>query len=265
MYTKKDLTEHIKRLNIRPDDTVMVHTALKSVGEIDGGGVTTAETLIGALRECLCDGLLLIPAHTWATVPKESDVFDVRTSRPCVGTLPCAAVELANKARETGNREIIRSLHPTHSVVAFGKDAEEYIKDDMDASTPAPWNGSFGKLYERGGKVLLIGVEQNRNTYIHAVDEWLDLPDKLVDKVFDVQVRDYDGTLTDRRIQPHMGKGHFFFPHYEPYFDRNGAMTYGYIGDAFCRICDARICADTVRDTLQNELKETHRLFFENA
>ncbi len=265
MYTKEDLIKHIQKLRIKPNDTVMVHTSLKSVGEIDSEGKTTAEVLIDALRECLCDGLLLIPAHTWATVPKESQIFDVMTSKPCVGAVPCAAVKLANEAREEGKTGIVRSLHPTHSVVAFGKDAEEYIQDDVFASTPAPWNGSFGKLSERGGKILLIGVEQNRNTYIHAVDEWLDLPDKLVEAIYDVQVRDYDGNLSDRRIQPHVGNGHFFFPYYEPYLDRNGAMTYGYIGDAFCRVCDAKICAETVRDTLSGNLKEKYRLFFEKA
>ncbi len=263
MYRKEDLIEDIKRLNIKPEDTVMVHTSLRAVGEIDGGGVTGAEVLIDALRTCLGEGLLLIPAHTWATVPKTETVFDVRSSQPCVGAVPCAAVKLANEAHDDGRRDVLRSLHPTHSVVAFGSDAEVYVSDDLHAATPAPWSGSFGKLYQRRGKVLLIGVEQNRNTYIHAVDEWLDLPDKLVEQVYDVQVRDYDGNLSQRSIQPHVGNGHFFFPYYEPYLDRRGAMTYGYIGDAFCRVCDACICAETVRDTLAGELAEKYRDFFE--
>ena len=64
MYSKSDLIRHIKALGIKSTDTVMVHTSLKSIGIIDPEGKTTAEIYIDALRECVLEGLLLIPTHT---------------------------------------------------------------------------------------------------------------------------------------------------------------------------------------------------------
>ncbi len=33
---------------------------------------------------------------------------------------------------------------------------------------------------ERGGKILLLGVGHERNTFIHCVEEHLDVPDRLI-------------------------------------------------------------------------------------
>ena len=138
MYSKSDLIRHIKALGIKPTDTIMVHTSLKSIGVIEPEGKTTAEVCIDALRECVSEGLLLIPAHTWATVRNEGQEFDVRTSLPNIGAVPTVAVKLAEAAHDAGQTDCIRSLHPTHSVVAFGKRAAAYVAGDTFAQTPAP-------------------------------------------------------------------------------------------------------------------------------
>ena len=190
MYSKSDLIRHIRALGIKSTDTVMVHTALKSIGIIDPENKTTAEIYIDALKEVLCDGLLLIPTHTWATIREDGQEFNVRTSLPCIGAVPTVAVKLAEAAHDAGRTDCIRSLHPTHSVVAFGTRAAEYIAGDSSAQTPAPRQGSFGKLYEEGAKILLVGVNQGRNTFFHAVDEYLDISNRLCDTPVHLRVRD---------------------------------------------------------------------------
>lgn len=138
MYSKADLIRHIRALGIQSTDTVMVHTSLKSIGIIDPQGKTTAEIYIDALKEVLSEGLLLIPAHTWATIREDGQEFNVRTSLPCIGTVPTVAVRLAEAAYDGGRTDCVRSLHPTHSVVAFGARAAEYTAGDSTAETPAP-------------------------------------------------------------------------------------------------------------------------------
>ncbi len=246
MYCKADLVRHIRALGIQPSDTVMVHTSLKSVGVIDPEGKTTAEIYIDALREVLCDGLLLIPTHTWATVREDGQEFDVRNSLPCIGAVPTVAVKLAAESYDVGSRTCLRSLHPTHSVVAFGERAEEYLFDDRFSATPAPAKSSFGKLYEEDAKILLVGVNQGRNTFFHAVDEYLDIPNRLCQNPVSLTVRDYDGTVTPRLLTRHSHSMSDFFMNYEAYLEQSGAVTFGRIGDALVRVCDARKCTHAI-------------------
>lgn len=232
MYTCAQLLADIRALGIGSSDTVMVHTALRSVK-------ADAYEYIAALRQSC--GLLLIPAHTWGICRENGDLCDLNTTLPNIGTVPSVAVRLAAAG------EGIRSLHPTHSVVAFGKDAEAYIANDAFAETPAPWNGSFGKLYERGGKILLVGVDQGRNTYLHAVDEWLDIPDRLQPVRTQMYLRDARGDVTERLLYRHLRSMSDNYMNYEPYFLQTGAVTMGRLGDAVVRVCDARLCAETVK------------------
>lgn len=248
MYSKSDLIRHIKALGIQSTDTIMVHTSLKSIGVIDSEGKTSAEIYIEALKECVSDGLLLIPTHTWATIREDGHEFNVRTSLPCIGAVPTVAVHLAAQAHDTGRTDCIRSLHPTHSVVAFGKRAAEYVSGDTSAQTPAPRSGCFGKLYEEDAKILLVGVNQGRNTFFHAVDEYLDIPNRLCDAPIHPTVRDYEGNVIPRTLFRHSSSMSDFFMNYEAYLEHKEAVAFGRIGDALVRVCDARKCTHAIAE-----------------
>ena len=252
MYCKADLVRHIRALGIQPTDTVMVHTSLKSLGVIDPEDKTTAEIYIDALREVLSDGLLLIPTHTWATIREDGQEFDVRHSLPCIGAVPTVAVRLATQSYDAGSKTCLRSLHPTHSVVAFGTRAEEYLLGDRFAATPAPAKGSFGKLYEEDAKILLVGVNQGRNTFFHAVDEYLDIPNRLCETAVSLTVRDYDGNVTPRLLTRHSHSMSDFFMNYETYLEQVGAVRFGRLGDALVRVCDAKKCTHAIARLWKN-------------
>lgn len=246
MYTKSDLIRHIRALGIQSTDTVMVHTSLKSIGVIDPETKTTAEIYIEALREVVSNGLLLIPTHTWATIRENGQQFNVRTSMPCIGAVPTVAVRMACQRYDAGRRDCLRSLHPTHSVVAFGQRAKSYIADDRHALTPAPQWGCFGKLYEENAKILLVGVNQGRNTFFHAVDEYLDIPNRLMETPVRLTVRDYDGHVTERLLTRHSHSMSDYFMNYEPLLEHMGAVRFGRVGDALTRVCDARTCTEAI-------------------
>lgn len=235
MHTKESLTRQLQALGIVPTDLLTVHTSLKAVGSIASGKQTGADVLLDALRDCVPDGLLLIPSHTWKNI-RETPVFDVRHSVPCIGTMPRVAVERANAAHLAGDSTVIRSLHPAHSVVAFGKNAEAYTYDDRFATTPMPANGSYRKLEQQGGKILLIGVGLTSNTFIHAVDEFME-PDG-VSAPYPVTVIDYDGTAYHRQACNCKGPS-AAYEQYRPYLEQAGALRYGKIGDADATLCDA--------------------------
>ncbi len=236
--TQTDLHRLLAACGIRPDDKVTMHTSLRAVGSIEGG----ADGLIDAFCTYLCDGLFLVPTHTWANVNKDSPVYDVRSTKPCIGTLPTVAA-----FRPDG----VRSLHPTHSLTAFGKDAAAYVAGEEMAETPAPMWGALSRLYEERGKILLVGVGLERNTYMHAVEERLDVPDRLNPETFTATILDHDGhTLASKPYHSHhatVGDVSLYYPNYKEAFEHTGALTYHRLGGATVYCLDAVRLTDAMR------------------
>ena len=249
MFTQKELINDIRALGIKDDDLLTVHTSLKAIGEIDGQGKSGAETVIEALRSCVSDGILMIPAHTYQNI-REVPIFDIRRTMPCIGTMPCVAVEMANKAFDEGDRTCVRSMQVSHSVVAFGKNAYDFVECDRHVNTRTPMAGCYGKLYYDGGKILLLGVDLSRNTYIHAIDEHIDA---TVYGATAVTVTDYDGQSWVQEELLTKGPAAATFVRYKDALDAAGAVRYGKIGNAESMVIDARKCFDVVMEIRANE------------
>ena len=66
-YNYEELIEQIKNMGIKPSDTVIIHSSMKSIGDVEGG----ADTVIDAFKDYLAEeGLLLIPALTYKETRK---------------------------------------------------------------------------------------------------------------------------------------------------------------------------------------------------
>ena len=65
------MAEDLKKLGLKSDDTILMHSSLKSLGHVDGGARSVIETLLGVLS----DGTLLMPSLSYATVRPETPVF----------------------------------------------------------------------------------------------------------------------------------------------------------------------------------------------
>lgn len=240
MVTKQDIFDFLQQMGIRRDDTLTIHAALRQVGPIENG----ADGLIDGLTEYLNEGLLLVPTHTWANVNRENPHFDVRSTVPCIGTLAKVAAQ---------RRDGIRSLHPTHSMAAFGKDARAYIQGEENSHTPAPMGGALSRLYDVGGKVILLGIGHERNTYLHAVDERVDVQNRLAPDGFDVTITDWEGNRHQvKDFHPHYVTGlpsdvsgcSEYYPNYKKAFEVCGAVQYGKLGNALVYVCDVRKMTD---------------------
>ncbi len=165
-HTKQSLLEDLAETGIPRDATVLIHSSMKSVGDVAGG----ADTVLDALSEYFAPGLLVLPTHTWADIVSEGDVFDPQTSPSCVGVL----TELFRKRSDT-----VRSLHPTHSVAALGEDAGEFVAGEELVVTPCAREGVYGRLFDRDAYILFLGVPLTRNTFVHGVEEWNEIPNRL--------------------------------------------------------------------------------------
>lgn len=240
-YTKAMLIRQLAAMGLTGSETILIHSSMKSLGDVEGG----ADTVLNALMEFFAGGLLLLPTHTWRTVNEAHPVFDVRTSPCCVGILP----ELFRQ-----RPGVLRSLHPTHSMAAYGRGAAAYLAGEENNNTPCTPGGCYDRLKDAGGKILLVGVTHARNTYIHSVEEVLNIPHRLSAAPMQLTVRDADGiehTVWMRRHynaqQPHISED--FVKLEQAYLDC-GAAKNTRLGDAACTLCDARGIFEVTRHVL---------------
>lgn len=200
---------------------------MKKIGNVDHG----AETVLDALVEHLNDGLLILPTHTWETINEGNPNFYVEDSETCVGIL----TELFRK-----REHVVRSLHPTHSVAAIGKDAHSFTADDHKFDTPCAEGSSLWKLMGRKGKIVLIGVNFTSNTFIHGIEEWNDVPGRLTDDHEPLYTIKEDGSKISVPSRRHCGLD--WSMHYwkvEDVLLKRGTITKGKFGDATTLVCDA--------------------------
>ncbi|MDA3812082.1 MAG: AAC(3) family N-acetyltransferase [Spirochaetaceae bacterium] len=250
MYTKDDLIKDIRAMGIKPTDTLMIHSSMKAIGKVDGG----AETVLDAFIEYMKDGLLIFPTHSWDKINSENNLYDPRTQPSCVGLL----TNLFMKRPET-----LRSWHPTHSVAAQGQDAEAYIQGEEKTTTACPRFGCWGKLYDRKAKILFLGCSMKRNTYIHGVEEWCDVPDRIAAVAEMLLIKTPDGRILECPQ----------FRHHSPIEDissnyaklqiplvKKGIAIKGFIGAAESYLCDAVDMADLTTEFL----KKNPDLFLDN-
>ena len=262
MVSERDVFRMMEGFGIGRNAKVNVRASIHSIGGIEDG----ADGLINALKAYLSDGLLLIPTHTWATVNRENPLFDVRRTPPCIGTLADAAAF---------RRDGFRSLHPTHSMAGFGREAESYLAGEENAKTPAPVGGALSRLAEEDGYVLLIGVGMEQNTFLCAVDEMAEnpFPGHLSRRPFDIQIYDHTGRrILDRGYRCHENAGGSRgFPRLNRAFAAAGAIETGTLGLAgvTCGSCPVmadvmgRILSRADRDPLLSKDEITEDLYLD--
>lgn len=242
MYTKQDIFSQLQKMDAPRNSIVLMHTALRAVGAVEGGG----EGLLDALIEYFTaeGGLFCVPTHTWAKWGKDCPVLDLTEAYSNLGALASLAA-----ADPRG----LRSENPTHSMVVFGDRARAaaFIADDACVETPTAPESAYGKLYTEGGYVLLVGVGQCKNTYLHAVAEILELPNRMEKTCTRVRVRRADGGEVVRSFRlfdcDFSDDISHRFPKYEQAFRYRGCIADGWIGDAPAQLCDARGMLETVR------------------
>lgn len=244
-YTKEMLKQDLKNMDLKPTDTIMVHSSMKSIGDVEG----RADTVIDAFMEYFLEGLFMTPTHTWAQMNAEYNLFDPETEPACVGIIPNVFMK---------REGVIRSLHPTHSIAAYGKRAAEYCEGEEYASSPCTAGGCWNRLYEENAKILLLGVTHIRNTYMHAVEEMLDVPDRLTAEPVLFQVKMPDGSLKEVPLHRHYNSKiasiSSTYDKLREAFAWNGAAKEVKFGDAHCILCDARKIYDVMKMVLEHEI-----------
>lgn len=146
---------------------MILHSSLSNIGKFDASPVEIASALAGRLL--LDDRTLLVPALPYNTTMKEYldgvSEFDVRSAPNAMGAIPNILMGLPGA---------VRSVHPSHSLVAIGSNAEHYVSNHELDATPFGPNSPYRKLTLAGGSILLLGVGLNSVTNFHVYEDLLD-------------------------------------------------------------------------------------------
>ncbi len=197
----QSLINDLNKLGIQKGDNLLVHVSFRSLGKIDGGPETVISSLMESIGE---NGTLLMPALSYETVTENQPVFNLNKTPSCVGAL----TEYFRQRKGT-----LRSLHPTHSISAYGKKAEFFIKNHERDSTPAGPNSPLSKLKDENGKILFIGCGLRPNTSMHGIEEFVN-PEYLFNGDVIFTVEDTGGKIKQYKHTTHGFKG------WEQHYDR---------------------------------------------
>lgn len=266
--SKENLIENLRTMGLKESDSLMVHSSMKSIGPVEGG----ADTVVDAFMEYLSKGLLMMPTHTWAQMSAEYNIFDPENEPACVGIIPNIFFKRPG---------VVRSLHPTHSIAAYGAGAADYVKGEENCATPCTPGGCWDRLESINTKILLIGVNHVKNTYIHAVEEVLGVPERFTAEptLFKIKMPSITcsndilkdtlwNTISDGGDKNVVYKEVQMYRHYNSHtahisesfqklaraYEENGAARNVQFGGADCILCDAKGIFEVTERVLSHEL-----------
>jgi len=140
------------------DGALIVHAGISRLSRAG----FRAELIIECLLDQLRDGTLLMPAMTWRTVTPQHPNWDELDTPSHTGVLG----EIFRQRYATS-----RSLHPTHSVCAVGRDADFLVSRHHFDDTPVSANSPYGLLQNYNTYILMLGVGLESCTAIHLPEE----------------------------------------------------------------------------------------------
>ncbi len=257
MISKEQIKKQLAEIGILSTDTVLIHTSFKAVGPVEGG----PDGFIDTFCEYLSEGTFIVPTHTWGVINKDNNVFDVRKTVPNIGLIPRTAA-----FRKDG----VRSLHPTHSVWVHGKMAEALIEKEENAFTPGGEGFFWDRLGDIGAKILLIGVGNDKNTFIHSIEERAHIENRI-GQPYDVKIVDHNSNEKWVKICPHYctetDDVSQYFTNFDKPLTETGCQYFGKIGNATVRVVDAKKCRQliqTIFTRAESDIFLEHRELPEN-
>lgn len=179
--TIEQIVADLRDLGVTTNDLLFVHSSLSAIGWVSGGAQAVVEALLEAVGS---SGTLVMPAHTGQyTDPAEREhppipedwVEIVRETRPPFDP-DRSPTQGLGRIPETFRTYpgVIRSDHPLYSVAARGPAADRIAGShpyDFGLGPASP----MGRIYDLGGRVLLLGTSHETNTSLHLAEHLADV------------------------------------------------------------------------------------------
>ena len=176
--------------------------------------------------------------------------------------IPCWTGKLAETLRLRKN--IFRSFHPTHSVVAFGPLAKEITGGHENSRTPFDEKSPFHKLAIKKSYILMLGTENN--SMIHYVQNKVNFPNLFLNEDYKFK---YKNKLMKTKLHNPNGSIRYIYKgnpcsdveflvnmYKDEKFEEKGYMKTIKIGRAVCHLIDTQNFIRISTKYLQNNIKK---------
>jgi aminoglycoside 3-N-acetyltransferase len=183
IVTKSRLMHDLEALGVQQGDVVMLHASVKAAGHVVGG----PDVILQALLDLLTPAGTLMMLVGWEAAPYEMAGWPEAQQRAYLEECPpydpdrSPAVRawsiLAEYLRTWPGA--CRSDHPDSSFAAVGGRAGWITAEHSLQYGHGP-GSPLAKLYEAGGKVLLLGATFDSITLLHYAEHLAQVPDKPV-------------------------------------------------------------------------------------
>lgn len=185
MLDFKKLISEFKRIGLKKNDVVLVHSSFKSFGEVEGGPQTVIDALVSVLGP---KGTLITPTFNFNFC--NGELFNVNETPSQTGII----TEFMRK-----NPNSIRTKDPVYSFSIMGKLKEELGNLVYDSCYGK--YSMFAQLRKYNGKIMIIGLAYNNSmTFFHHVEE-MEGCDYRYFKEFNGNIIDLDGTNKKTKIK----------------------------------------------------------------
>jgi aminoglycoside 3-N-acetyltransferase len=241
MVDQRTIVRGLRRLGVAAGMKLMVHASLSSFGYVRGG----AATVIAALQEAVGpSGTLMMPSFNHGALfePGAPGFFDPETSPTTNGAIADAFWR---------QRDVVRSLHPTHAFACWGQGAVAYTRDHHRTLTVGP-DSPLGRLAAGGGFALLLGVDYHANTAHHLAEAANNAP-CVGRRTRALAVRLPDGSIAPARSWTWRARPCPITDEarYGPPLAASGAVRRGRIGSSTVLLFSLARCVTLVRRLLQ--------------
>lgn len=171
--TRESLAADLRALGVQPGMIVLLHSSLCSLGWVCGGAQAVVQACFDVLTPM---GTLVVPTQTgensepshWSRPPVDASWWTIiRAHMPAFDPqiTPSQHMGIIPELVRTWPGSV-RSNHPAVSFAAVGHDAallmaDHALDDGLGEGSP------LRRMYERGGWVVLLGVDHESNTSLH--------------------------------------------------------------------------------------------------
>jgi len=162
-YDAAALQRRLRSMGVEQTDTLLLHSNFEPTSGFTGSPldlVNAFADVVGTRGNLL---MVSIPFRGTAYDYLASNkVFNVRKTLSMMGLV----TEMFRRRQGT-----VRSLHPTHPVLACGKDAEWLVAGHEDCQFPCGEGTPFDKFRQLNGKILFFDVGMEAITFFHYVED----------------------------------------------------------------------------------------------
>ncbi|MFD9629743.1 aminoglycoside N(3)-acetyltransferase [Streptomyces violascens] len=240
LCTRGSLAEDLRALGVRPGETLLVHSSLKSLGWVCGGAVAVVQAFLDTLGET---GTLVVPTHSgdnsdpahWESPPVPEEWWaGVRAAIPAYdpATTPSYGIGVIPEAVRTWPGAL-RSAHPQTSFAAIGPGAARITRGhalDCLLGERSP----LARLEDAGARVLLLGAGYDSCTSFHLAE--YRVPGPMTEVSFAATTPEGRKWLTVRDTSITSER----FDELGADFERDEEVVRGTVGAAVCRLFPVR-------------------------